>query len=618
MDPQFDIAREWMRKPTLHPERARWLRRVDALAQIIGVTALVMGHGVRRTGIPPWEFGAIQLLCMAIITVAIAVRYRWSLAKLSFTRRHLATVLAAAVWTAGIAVVTIIGPILPDLNEARFGGGRWWGYIEVTEVVLLAYSAFGIVAGLRRVSSGGINPAFLLVLSFVLLISVGTGILMLPICRETSEFEAHTGAPFLTALFTATSAACVTGLIVEHTGNYWSFVGQLVILMLFQVGGLGIMTFGAFFAAIAGRNVRLSEFATLRDLFSTEGLGDLRRLIFVILGYTLFLELIGAILLMGLWSDLPWGQRVFMSVFHSVSAFCNAGFALTEDSFVGMAHHWQVRYAIPLLIIVGGLGFAVVYNLQQYVSIALQRILDREPFRLPHKRPRIRLTTRLVLVTTGVLLVAGTLGIYLLERTAADHHRIAWDDAWFQSVTFRTAGFNTVDLGQLQPGTKLLGILLMAIGASPGSTGGGMKTTVFAVTFVGLISVMRGRERVEVFGRTLPAINLNRALAILFVTLISVMTTTLLLVTFEKRPDYFLDHMFEAASAVGTVGVSSTIPLDNGEMGSVTSSLSTPSRIVIIFAMFLGRVGPLTLLLALAGEGPSIRYEYPSEKVTLG
>jgi trk system potassium uptake protein TrkH len=587
------------------------------LAQIIGIAALIIGHGQRRTGILPWECGLIVIGSMFCISMAIALRYRWSLARLSFGYRHLWTVLAAIFWGVGMVIMTIIGPLLPDINAESFGDSRWWSYVNLSEVILILYSISGFVRGVRQAASGGVNPAVLLVMSFVILITAGTLILMLPVCHRSPLDEPLVGAPWLTALFTATSASCVTGLVVESTQTYWSPVGHVVILALFQIGGLGIMTFGAFFAAIAGRNVRLTEFATLRDMFSSEALEDIRRLIFAIVGFTFLSEAAGALLMMTLWPDLPWWERIFYGVFHSVSAFCNAGFAITPDSFVGMSARWQVSGVLCSLIIVGGLGFGVLYNLSAWGWNVAVRALRPEVFRFPRNRVRLRLTTKLVVVTTLGLLLGGTIGIYALDRTQAGNS-INVCDSWFQSVTFRTAGFNTVDLGKLSPAAKLLGITLMLIGASPGSTGGGFKTTVFAVAIVGVVSVMRGRERVETFGRTIPAVTVNRAMAILFVFLLTFLIATGLIMIFEGRPQLFLDHLFEVASAAGTVGVSSSTVLPSGELISITQSLSSPSRLVIIMTMFLGRVGPLTLLLALAGEAPAVRYEYPPERVTLG
>ncbi len=619
MKPKQNISKTLLSKPTLHPERAVWLRRTDAVAQLAGTSALIIGHGLRRSGIIPWEFGVVTLLAMLIISVSVVVRFRWSLSKASFPRRHFGTVVAACVWVVGLILITILGPIFPDTNGPGPGGPRWWGYVHVSEFVLVLYSISGAIAGLRKFASGGANPALLLVTSFLILITLGTAALMLPICRNVPLGEPQTGATFLSALFTATSASCVTGLVVVDTPTYWSHVGHIVIMCLFQIGGLGIMTFGAFFAVIAGRNVRLSEFATLRDLLSPEGVGNVRQLILAILGFTFLAELIGMVLLLPLFGDLPMGQRLFMSLFHAISAFCNAGFSLTENSFVGMGHLWSVSGVIAGLVIIGGLGFGVLYNVSSVLWTRASTVLNRQAFHVPHQRRRLRLETKLVLTSTVVLLLGGTLTIYLLERTGPNHEAgIPIVDAWFQSVTFRTAGFNTVDLGQQQPSTKLIAIFLMVIGASPGSTGGGIKTIVFAVGAVGLLTVIRGRRKVEAFGRTISETTVNRALAIVFAFMFTVMLTTILLVIFEGRPELFLDHLFEAVSAVGTVGVSSTVSNGLGEVTSVTFSLTTPSRYVIILAMFLGRVGPLTLLLALAGDGQKSRYDYPTERVTLG
>lgn len=619
MNSKQSSPHHWISRPSVYPERAKWLRRTDAIAQLLGASAIIVGHGLRRSGVIPWELGLIPFLAMFVISTAIFVRFRWSLAQPSFFRRHFWTASAAMAWSAGVLLVLIIGPALPDTNGADPGGARWWWCVHVSELILGVYSITGAIHALRAFASRGFNPAILLVTSFLALIAVGTVLLMLPVSRSDAVGELFFSQLFLNALFTATSASCVTGLIVVDTPTYWSPIGQLFILCLFQVGGLGIMTFSAFFAVVAGRNVRLSEFATLRDLLSSEGVGDVRKLIMAIIGLTIFLEFVGALLLLPMFVDLPWGRRLFMAMFHSVSAFCNAGFALTENSFVGMGETWCVSGVLAGLIILGGLGFGAIYNSASFLGSECKRILQNRMFKVPAARHRLRLETKLVLVSTVTLLLGGWMSIYLFERTGPQpKESISVADAWFQSVTFRTAGFNTVDLGEFQPATKLVAIFLMMIGASPGSTGGGIKTIVFAVGAVGLFNVIRGRRKVEVFRRTLSDTTVSRALAIVFASIGTVMATTILLVVFEGRPELFLDHMFEAASAVGTVGVSSTVQIDTHEYASTTFSLTTPSRYVIIVAMFLGRIGPLTLLLALAGEGRQVRYEYPTERVTLG
>lgn len=623
MEPNAESPNRWFFRPTLHPVRAQWLRRFDAACQIIGFTTLIAGHGLNPGEfLLPWQAGAVVVACMALIGVGIGIRYSWSLAQTSFRIRHWHTVWAVGLWLACVALgglYSLAAPVDTEVSDTQLQ--RFWMITVFTsELILAVYSLLGFVRGLRKAASGGVSPAYLLLLSFVLLISIGTALLMLPVCRRQDPNAAGAeSAPLLTALFTATSASCVTGLVVEDTGPYWSRAGHVVIMILFQVGGLGIMTFGAFFAVIAGRNARVSEVATIRDLLATEAMGDVRRLVLAIAGFTFGTELLGTILLLPHFSHLSFSERIFQAAFHSISAFCNAGFALTENSFVGQGHYWTVGGVLSSLIIVGGLGFAVLYNVMLVIGSYCRR-LSKKPFASPGKKIRLTLTARIVLVTTAILLIGGTAAIYGLERIGPPkENSISLADAWFQSVTFRTAGFNTVELGELRPGTKLFGIFLMVIGASPGSTGGGVKTVVFAIAMLGLYSVMRGREQVEAGGRSIPFLTVNRALAILFVTVLTVMLTTLCIVMIENRPEYVIDHMFEATSAVGTVGVSSSVPID-GESGfqSVTKSLSSGSRLVIIIAMFLGRVGPLTLLLALAGEAPAVRYEYPQERVLLG
>jgi len=310
-------------------------------------------------------------------------------------------------------------------------------------------------------------------------------------------------------------------------------------------------------------------------------------------------------------------ERIFNSLFHSVSAFCNAGFSLTTNSFVGMGDRWQVWGVMTALIVTGGIGFAVVNNIalvagNRFKSRRRVREVVKPPlFNLPRERIRLTLNSKIVLFTTAVLLVGGTVGYYLLESTGprtAGQSPVRISDAWFQSVTFRTAGFNTVDHRQLQSATKLLAVGLMFIGASPGSTGGGVKTACFAIAALAILSILRGRRRVEIFGRTLPEDLVNRALTIISLGMMVLMTTTLLLTLFEQQPERFLDHLLEATSAFGTVGVSA----------DVTSHLSAPSRLVIVVTMFLGRVGPLTLLIAMAGKTKEARYEFSIERVTLG
>ena len=596
---------------SLHPRRERWLHRGDSVVQVLGVAAVVLLHGLRDA--PPAvriELGLFLIVGMGYLALSVGLRHRWTLARESFNAENRVALLVSVGWGIGMLAAVLFGPLLPAADD---WSPRFTACTTISEAAILVRSIAGTIVVIRRATAGATDPAVILVASFLVLIAVGTVLLMLPRAKApaTEQFPGDS-APFLVALFTSTSASCVTGLVVVPTGTYWSPFGQTVIFGLFQIGGLGIMTCGAFFALAAGGGMQFRESATLRDMLESEQLGDVRRLVLSILVFTLISELIGAVAISGLWADLPFWERARYSLFHSVSAFCNAGFSLTDDSFVGFGNRWQVWGGVAGLIVVGGMGFAVLYNIALCAESRLTSIKIKPLFHLPRTRIRLTLSTKLASVTTLVLLVGGMAGCFILEAAAKPElvkdvpTRTA--EAWFQSVTFRTAGFNTVDHGGLHPSTKLFAILLMFIGASPGSTGGGVKTVCFAITVLALVSILRGRERVEVAGRTIPQELVNRALAIFCLGVVVVMTVTLLLVLFENQPALFIDHLFEATSAFGTVGVST----------GVTASLSDASKTVIIATMFIGRVGPLTLLIALAGRQRGARYEFPAERVTLG
>jgi trk/ktr system potassium uptake protein len=596
---------------SLHTRRDRWLRRGDLVIQVLGVAAVVLLHGLRDASTAVRiELGLFLIAGLGYLTLSVGLRLRWTLARDSFVKENRVPLLVGIGWGAGMLAALLFGPLLPAVDD---WSPRFTATTTISEVAILVRGVAGTIVVIRRATAGATDPTVILVTSFVVLIAVGTALLMLPRAKApATERFPDESAPFLVALFTSTSASCVTGLVVVPTGTYWSPFGQAVIFGLFQVGGLGIMTCGAFFALAAGGGMQFRESATLRDLLESEQLGDVRRLVLSILVFTLASELIGAVLISGLWADLPLGRRIWYSLFHSVSAFCNAGFSLTDNSFVGMGNRWQVWGGVAGLIVIGGMGFAVLYNFALCLRSRLSSVTFRPLFNLPRNRVRLTLSTKLASVTTLCLLIAGTAGYFVLEAAAKPD--LAADvptrtaEAWFQSVTFRTAGFNTVDHGSLHPSTKLFAILLMFIGASPGSTGGGVKTVCFAVTVLALLSILRGRPQVEIAGRTIPQELVNKALAIFCLGVVVVMTATLLLVLFENQPALFIDHMYEATSAFGTVGVST----------GVTPSLTDASKTVIIVTMFIGRVGPLTLLIALAGRQRGARYEFPAERVTLG
>jgi len=595
---------------TLFPERTARLLRLEILLQVVGVVAAVVRHGLTpRTSDAHIELGVVVFLAMGGMTASMALRHHWSLATPTFFRAQGGLIGLSLLWCAGLVGILIVGSQIPSWSGQTLTRGL--ALVRWSELLVVLRALFCAVRVTRRVAAVGASPPLLLVGSFLVLIVIGTMLLMLPRSRALNADGQVQTAPWSVALFTATSSSCVTGLTVEPTGSYWSRTGQTIILCLFQMGGLGIMTCGAFFALAAGRQMEIRETATLRDLLESDALSSARQLLVAVLLFTLAAETIGAVLLSGLWSDLPASDRVFYSVFHSVSGFCNAGFTLDNDGFLGQGTRWQVWGALSGLIITGGLGFAVLYNLA-IMAVSRLRHLQRTPlFNLGRGHVRLTLASKLSLVVCAWLLLVGAVGIFLLESasdTSGGSLSTRTADAWFQSVTFRTAGFHTVEHGQMHPATKLFAILLMFIGAAPGSTGGGIKTACFALSILAIVSILRGHERVECFGRAITTDQINRALTIVATGMVVVVSSTLLLVLFESQADLFLNHLFEATSAFATVGVST----------GITAELSQPSQLVLVVTMLVGRIGPLTLLLALTRRATPVRYAYPVERVPLG
>ncbi len=411
------------------------------------------------------------------------------------------------------------------------------------------------------------------------------------------------------ALFTSTSAVCVTGLIVVDTGSYFTPFGQGVILGLIQVGGLGIMTFSVLFYSLLGASIRLRDRVIVQSSFTTGHTGDVLQLVKSIFLYTFIFEFIGALLLFLLWPiRTPYLTRLWIAVFHSISAFCNAGFSLFRDSFIQYQFDWPINLIIIGLIVTGGLGFIVLTETTNWTK---QKILSRG-------RPRLSLHTKIVLTTTSCLILGGSLLFFVLESkhslsTAPFHGKII--ACLFQSVTARTAGFNTIDIYSLANPTLFILIILMFIGASPGSCGGGVKTVNAAVLAIIAKNRFKGNEEGEVFKRTIPRETLSRSVTIIIssVVLISVVACLIMIAETGKyaHPEArgkFLEYLFETVSAFGTVGLS---------MG-VTSALTTTGKALIIIMMFLGRLGPLNLAFSLAKRTPAKKFHYGEEKIFIG
>ena len=543
----------------------------------------------------PWAEPSVELGATASViglVILTAVRF-FSLPRKSYLRLRAADVILLFLLAVGLIV-----PLLGEAFAVRTIGG-------IAQIILAARILAEVAPLPRKLSVLGWNPAFVFVGSFVVLIGTGAAFLMLPECRVQADSGERLGTDWLTALFTSTSCSCVTGLAVVDTSAHWSRPGLVVMMLLIQVGGLGVMTFGAFFALGSQRGFFVREGVFMGSLLEQDDRAAVRRLLRSVLIFTIASEAVGAVLMTNLTPGRPLGERLFNGLFHSVSAFCNAGFALFPRNLEGLELRFEVWLVIAGLIVVGGLGFDVLRNTFQTVR---DRII---PPPATIRRTRLSLTSKLVLATTACLLVSGTLGFLWFERNdtlrdASPAARVA--HAWFQSVTCRTAGFNTLDFGKMHPASKFFAIILMFIGASPGSTGGGVKTVSFALTALAAWSILRRRESVEVFGRSVPDGLVKRAALVVAVALAIVIGGTMLLVCVENRPALFLDHLFETTSAFATVGLST----------GITADLQPASKLTLIALMFIGRVGPITLLLALTKTKPAAKYEYPLERVALG
>jgi len=429
--------------------------------------------------------------------------------------------------------------------------------------------------------SAWLRPEVLLPGTFLLAILVGAGLLMLPPMH-------HGGVGPLEALFTATSAVCVTGLVVLDTGTQFTPAGQIVLLALIQLGGLGIMTFGVLALVLVGRRIGLAQEAAVRDIYTTVIGWRVGQLLAAVVVATLICEGAGYFLLR------MAGEERWPALFHSISAFCNAGFSLNADSMQRASPF--VRWVIVGLLVVGGLGFTTLFE------------IGRNLWPRRSGKRRFSLHARLVFITSATLLVGGALLIGLTEGGG-------WADAFFTSASARTAGFDSTPIALLQPATLLLLIPLMFIGASPGSTGGGIKTTTAAVVWLAASRILRGSTtEVRLHQRTISELVVRRAFAVLFFSLMVVAVTIFLIVLCEgpaHRGEHvdLLAYAFEGVSACATVGLST----------GITSSLTAASKLVLCAAMFIGRIGSLSLFILLVLREPAVsRVRYPEERVLVG
>lgn len=437
-----------------------------------------------------------------------------------------------------------------------------------------------------------ISPSRKLILGFLSVIAVGVFLLMLPFSLKEGK-----SLNFLEALFTVVSAVCVTGLTVVDVSEVFSPLGDVILIALIQIGGLGVMTFSSIVFLLAGQKMTLYTRILLKEERNANSVGEILNFVRLMLLTVFIIESIGAVILIHEFRKImPHEQAIYYGIFHSISAFCNAGFSLFSNSLENFRGNSVISLTISYLIILGGMGFAIINSFIMMIRKGVSRFT---------------LTSKLAIHISMILTFGGAVLFFILEfSNSATLSPLPWSEkiisSVFQSVTLRTAGFNTIPLGNLRSATVFMACIWMLIGASPGSTGGGIKTTTLGVILFYVIGIIRGKEHVEIFNRRLDWDVMNKALALLVVSLSYIALVILFLLVLE--PFSMEKIVFEVVSAFGTVGLT---------MG-ITPYLSVTSKLVIIVTMFVGRLGPMTIALALGEKKKKARVQYPKEDILIG
>ncbi len=451
-----------------------------------------------------------------------------------------------------------------------------------------------------KLTALNLRPATLLILSFMVLIGSGTGLLMLPEMTTSGHIS------FLNALFTSTSASCVTGLIVVDTATFFTLKGKLIIMLLIQLGGINIISFATFFVTFSKAHGNIKYQSLIKDFLSTDRLADTKHLLRSIVLFSLLSEGIGTLLIYFSWGGVPfqsWHEQLFHSLFHAVSAFNNAGFSTFTNNLYEPAirNLYGVQIVVILLIFFGGFGFMSMEDIFSW-----SRIKERR--KMPWKR--LNISTKVTLYISLLLIFGGAVLFYFLEKntlfTGENPFQIAVTSV-FQSVTTRTAGFNTVDIGALRTPVLILFIFLMFVGAGPGSTGGGIKVTTFAVIVKSALATIKGEKHVVFYKRTIPFSAIDRAYSIALFSITTIFVSAFLLSITEPNTG-FLKLLFEEFSAFGTVGLST----------GITPFLSSAGKAIIITSMFVGRIGSLTLAMALSTRVLSTNFKYAESSIIVG
>lgn len=565
---------------------------------ILGLSALTLKYAIAPTNFTPTALSLISYGLLILFTIELFYLFWVSPKKLIYFRFNLFSIL---LWLFLIILLlySYSSAFLITIPRAQF---------LATNLIFLRY-LYHLAQILRRVKKFNLylkhvleQPAQTIALSFLVVIIIGALFLLMPFATVDG-----TSLGFVNALFTATSAVCVTGLIVVDTATRFSVYGKLIILILIQIGGLGIMIISYFAAFIMGKRVSIEEKIALSYLLNEREMERLSVTILRIIVVTFSFELVGGMLLYRYFWDIFQNEpkAILFAAFHAISAFCNAGFALFSNSLEGFRHSLYVNAVISFLIISGGLSFLALTNIIEKFNSWF-----RNTFLTVKTYPRrLSLNTKAVLIMTTLLLITGMLLIYSLEhRNLLVHYALPsqYLAAFFQSVTLRTAGFNTIDIGQLRVPTLLIMCVFMFIGAASGSTAGGVKVNTVFVIFAYIKALLSGKSEVVIMRHTLPRELVSRSFLIIILALLVVFTGTFILTLSEPYPVHRL--LFEVVSAFGTVGLST----------GITPFLNSFSKLLIIITMFIGRIGPVTLILAISRHKVQDRVKYPEGEISIG
>lgn len=579
------------------------MRRTTYTLTIVAIGLLLYAHGVITD---PDDLQLIFYTIDAILGVFVLIyllRILYGFERVRFLRRT---------WFEGmlmaIILVNHIGTYLfnfPVIYTVFEGIGMPLS-VEVYRILVSLYMLMLLIVELLEtrvhLKTLQVKPAVTFLMSFLTLIAMGTAMFMLP--KMTNDPD---GMRFIDAAFMATSASCITGLAVVDPGSYFTFAGQVVLLVLVQLGGLGVMTFATFFATLMRQGIGIKQHVAMFEIMESESISFTKGLLGKLIMMTLTIEAIGSVLIFATWSDdvefVGLGSKIFFSVFHAVSGFCNAGLSLFPEGLYSnpLQGSYVMHLVIAALIIMGSIGFPTIIDI---FSPDAMRTRMAMPWR------NWKMMTRVTVYSSAALLGFGTITFFLLEYFNTLSHlnfAEALITSFFQSATTRSAGFNTVDISAVSVPALLIMMMLMFIGASPGSMGGGIKTTTFTVIILSVWTTIAGKRNIEIGKRTIPHSVSYKAFAV-FTFAVGFNILFLIILSISDAQFDIMRLAFEQVSAFGTVGLST----------GITAGLSDVGKTVIILSMYIGRVGTLTMALAISTRAPSTAYKYPDTHLSIG